>query len=259
MSTPTTPTSGWRHGLPGMPGDGTNFPPGPGGRPGVPDGNNGPQLGRPTVTIATYPDYPSAQRAVDFLADNRFPVQHTAIIGTNLTLVETVLGRMTTGRAALAGAATGAWFGLFIGLLFGIFTTGNWAAVIVIALVIGAVWGAIFGGIAHAMTGGRRDFSSASSLRAGQYAVTVDADVADQARQLLTRLNWQPATTAQQQGAYRPPSAEQPAQFQQESPQYGQPGQPGSGGQPGASGQPAGQPGGNGQPGQPGTGGQSDR
>ncbi|GAB3141307.1 hypothetical protein GCM10027290_13840 [Micromonospora sonneratiae] len=162
----------------------------------MPSGDGGPQMGRPAVTMASYPDYPSAQRAVDFLADNKFPVEHSAIIGTNLTLVETVLGRMTTVRAALAGAATGAWFGLFIGLLFGIFATANWLAVIIVALLIGAVWGAVFGAIAHAMTGGRRDFSSMSSLRAGQYAVTVDADFAEQARQLFTRMNWQPAQSA---------------------------------------------------------------
>src|SRR5690349_21089414 len=116
MTTPTTPTSGWRPGVPGVPGmpGGGNLPPGPSGRPAVPDGNAASQLNRPTVTVGTYQDYPAAQRAVDFLADNRFPVEHTAIIGTNLTLVETVLGRMTTGRAALAGAASGAWFGLFI-------------------------------------------------------------------------------------------------------------------------------------------------
>jgi ABC-type dipeptide/oligopeptide/nickel transport system permease subunit len=118
---------------------------------------------RPTVTIAAYPDYAAAQRAVDYLSDNGFPVSHAAIIGTDLRLVEQVLGRMTVGRAALAGAGSGAWFGLFIGLLFA---------------------------IAHAATGGRRDFSSRSYLAAGQYAVTVDAGNADQAGQLLTRMTW---------------------------------------------------------------------
>jgi hypothetical protein len=142
------------------------------------------------VTIGSYPDYPSAQRMVDHLADNRFPVEHTAIVGTNLTLVETVLGRLTTGRAALLGAGTGAWFGLFIGLLFGLFSNSNWFAVIFVCLLIGAAWGAIFGAIAHAATGGRRDFASRSSLQAGQYAVVTDPDVADHARQLLIQLNW---------------------------------------------------------------------
>jgi hypothetical protein len=143
------------------------------------------------VVVATYPDYPSAQRAVDYLSDNQFPVERTSIVGTDLRLVETVLGRLTIGRAALAGAASGAWFGLFIGLLFGIFSNSSWFAVLIVCILVGAVWGAIFGAIAHATTGGRRDFSSRSSLQASQYAITVDADVAENARQLLTRLNWQ--------------------------------------------------------------------
>jgi hypothetical protein len=155
-------------------------------------------LGRPTVTIASYPDYLSAQRAVDFLSDNQFPVEQTAIVGTDLRLVEKVLGRMTTARAALAGAGSGAWFGLLIGLLFGLFSVSAWWRVLLAGLIIGAVWGAIFGAIAHAMTGGRRDFTSRSSLSASQYAISVDAEVADQARQLLTRLNWQDSTEVQQ-------------------------------------------------------------
>ncbi|MEU1688816.1 general stress protein [Micromonospora sp. NPDC005707] len=189
MTSPSSPTAAWRPGMPGS----DNLPSGPGGRPLPPSGDgHGPQAGPPTVTIGSYPDYPSAQRVVDYLADNRFPVERTAIVGTNLTLVETVMGRLTTGRAALVGAGTGAWFGLFIGLLFGIFTAGNWIAVILVGLVIGAIWGAVFGAVAHAMTGGQRDFTSASSLRASQYAVTVDADVAEQARQLLGRMHLTP-------------------------------------------------------------------
>jgi hypothetical protein len=146
---------------------------------------------RPTVTVATYTEYAEAQRAVDYLSDNEFPVERTAIVGTDLRLVENVLGRMTVVRAGLAGAATGAWFGLFIGLLFGIFSDSNWVGVLLAGVLIGALWGAVFGAIAHAMTGGRRDFTSTSSLQASQYAVNVDAEHAESARQLLTRLNWQ--------------------------------------------------------------------
>lgn len=201
MSASRTPAEAMRPGMTGIPG-GNTLPPAPGGAVAAPANDGGPTLSRPTVTVGSYPDYPSAQRAVDHLADNKFPVEHTAIIGTNLTLVETVLGRMTTGRAALAGAATGAWFGLFIGLLFGIFTLGNWFGVIVAGLVIGAIWGAVFGAIAHALTGGKRDFTSASSLRASQYAVTVDAEFSDEARRLLAGMSGpgsQPVWGGQQQ------------------------------------------------------------
>lgn len=163
----------------------------PAGRPLLP-GRGGGLIGtgRPVVTIAMYDDYESAQRAVDYLSDQGFPVDRTVIVGTDLRLVEKVLGRMTTGRAALAGAASGGWFGLLIGLLLAIFGVSTWWRVVLIALVIGAVWGAVFGAMAHAVTGGRRDFVSRSTLQASQYAVDVDAEHADAARQLLTRLNW---------------------------------------------------------------------
>ena len=99
-------------------------------------------------------------------------------------------GRLTIGRAALAGAASGAWFGLFIGFLFTLFSSSAWWAVLISAIVIGAIWGGVFGAIAHGLTGGRRDFTSTSTLQAGEYAVVVDAEVADEARAQVTRLTW---------------------------------------------------------------------
>ncbi|MEJ3746247.1 general stress protein [Actinomycetes bacterium KLBMP 9797] len=167
------------------------MPPSPGGYATTPDGGAPDDGARPTVTVATYTDYTAAQRAVDYLSDNGFPVERTSIVGTDLRLVEHVLGRLTTARAALAGAASGAWFGLFIGLLFGLFSTANWFGVILAGLIIGAFWGAVFGGVAHALTGGRRDFTSRSTLQASQYAIAVDAEHADAARQLVTRMTWQ--------------------------------------------------------------------
>ena len=173
---PTTPTTG-------------AVPPGPAGVPSLPAQAPG-AAAAPTVVVGTFADYALAQQAVDLLSDNKFPVERTAIIGTDLRLVENVLGRLTTARAALAGAASGAWFGLFLGLLFGLFSNSNWVAVILSCMLIGAIWGAVFGAIAHAATGGRRDFASRSSLQAGQYAVTTDPEVAEQARTLLISLNW---------------------------------------------------------------------
>lgn len=181
------------------PGGGSVLPPGPAGPVAPPSAAAGTEPAaptRPTVTIATYQNYRDAQRLVDYLSDNQFPVQHASIVGTDLRLVEKILGRVTTGKAALAGLASGAWFGLFIGLLLGIFTNSNWFAVIITTLLIGAAWGAIFGAIAHAATGGRRDFASSSQLQASQYAVNVDAEHADQARHMVVQMNWK-ATGAQ--------------------------------------------------------------
>jgi hypothetical protein len=164
------------------------MPTGPSGVPATPD-RAAPQSNpdRPTVTIAEFPDYASAQRAVDYLSDQRFPVDRVEIVGTDLRLVEQVLGRLTIGRAALAGAGTGAWFGLLIGILLGVFAVSAWWRVILLAVIAGVAWGAVFGAIAHAFTGGRRDFSSTSMLQAEHYALVVDAEHADQAREVLAR------------------------------------------------------------------------
>ncbi|MFG2043425.1 general stress protein [Dactylosporangium sp. NPDC048998] len=158
----------------------------PGNRPYPRPGADRDTPPRATVTVASYPEYLDAQRAVDRLSDAGFPVDRVAIVGEDIRLVERVLGRMTVGRAALAGAGTGGWFGLLVGVLLGIFAVGAWWKVVVFAIVAGLLWGAVFGAIAHAMTGGQRDFASASELQAATYKLVVDAEHADRARQLLT-------------------------------------------------------------------------
>src|SRR5690625_5951628 len=65
--------------------------------------------------LAAFETYLEAQRAVDFLSDKEFPVQHVTIVGSDLRMVERVTGRLTYARVALAGALSGALFGLFVG------------------------------------------------------------------------------------------------------------------------------------------------
>ena len=137
-------------------------------------------------TVATFPDYPEAQAVVDRLSDKGFDVSTVKIVGEGLRSEEFVTGRLTTGRAALAGAGSGAWLGLLLGVLFGIFAPGfGWVATILWAVVIGAVWGAIFGAIAQAATGGRRDFKSLQTTTASTYLVQVQAPAAREALAVL--------------------------------------------------------------------------
>nr|WP_042188025.1 general stress protein [Kibdelosporangium sp. MJ126-NF4]CEL17596.1 PROBABLE TRANSMEMBRANE PROTEIN [Kibdelosporangium sp. MJ126-NF4] len=133
--------------------------------------------------LASFPDYLDAQRLVDRMSDDGFPVQHVRIIGDGVRTVEQVTGRMTRGKAALGGLAGGAWFGLLIGLLLGLFTIGAaaWLWILVLSTVIGATWGAVFGFIAHWSTRGERDFSSIRTLQAQRYDVYVDTSHAAQA------------------------------------------------------------------------------
>src|SRR4051812_10594521 len=143
----------------------------------------------PRRAVATFSSYRDAERAVDFLADRRFPVEHTAIVARDLEYVEQVTGRMTYGRAALSGALSGAMIGLLIGWLFGLF---NWFDPVVSAfwlaldgLWFGALVGALMGLITHALTGGRRDFAAVGAMQARHYDVLVDEPFAEAAERVL--------------------------------------------------------------------------
>jgi len=141
--------------------------------------------------IATYDTYVEAQRAVDFLADEQFAVENISIVGSDLKMVERVTGRLTRGRAAIAGAASGAWFGLFVGVLLSLFATKSGTsgfALIILALIYGAAFGAIFGFVGHALSGGKRDFTSRSKIVSSRYEIVVVWAQADKAREVLARL-----------------------------------------------------------------------
>jgi len=137
--------------------------------------------------LASYPDYEQAQAVVDHLSDQGFPVETVAIVGADLRLVEQVTGRLTTGRAALAGAASLAWLGLLLGLFVGLFAESGTAlfALSLYGLLSGAAFGAVLGFFAHRATGGRRDFSSTRGLAATRYEILVDPSRADEAERLL--------------------------------------------------------------------------
>jgi hypothetical protein len=148
-------------------------------------------------TVARFDDYEAAQRAVDRLSDNGFPVEKLDIVGSDLRLIERVTGRLTNMRAAGAGAVSGLWAGLLIGVLLGLFTTGHaWLGVVAVAAAFGVLGGAVFGFARHAATRGQRDFSSVRVLSAGRYDLIARGGSADQARAMLTELDLAPAADA---------------------------------------------------------------
>lgn len=139
--------------------------------------------------LGSYPQYEQAQAVVDHLSDNDFPVETVSIVGADLRLVERVTGRMTSGKAALAGAASTGWIGLFLGLFVGLFAESGTALLFlaVYGLVLGAAFGAVLGFVAHSATGGRRDFSSTTGLAASRYEVLVEQSQAQEAERLATQ------------------------------------------------------------------------
>ncbi len=142
------------------------------------------------LPVGSYPTYAQAQRAVDYLSDNKFAVEHVTIVGNDLRLVERVTGRMTQGRAIAVGAGAGAWWGLFVGILLSLFAGSGTSAIalVITGIVIGAVFGVVFGWVGYRATGGHRDFTSRTQVVASTYDVLCDPQYAEDARNLLARL-----------------------------------------------------------------------
>src|SRR5688572_11560380 len=139
-------------------------------------------------SLAVYDDYAAAQKAVDFLSDQDFPVEQCMIVGTDLKRIERITGRLTTGRVALGGLVSGIWLGLFVGLIFALFTSEGALVTIISTMLIGALFGVIWALVGYAATRGQRDFSSVTSVVATRYEVLVEHKVAAQARELLAGL-----------------------------------------------------------------------
>jgi hypothetical protein len=146
---------------------------------------------RELTVVASFDDYAGAQRAVDRLADEGFPVARLRVVGEGLSFVEDVTGRRGYDRVAYEGAVTGALIAGVLGVLLGLL---NWFEPLISALllgiygvVVGAALGSILGLIAHWTTRGARDFSSVRSMRARRYDVLAEAEVADEARARIAR------------------------------------------------------------------------
>jgi hypothetical protein len=137
-------------------------------------------------TVARFEDYAAAQRAVDRLSDDGFPVDKLDIVGSDLRLLERVTGRLTRARAAGAGAMSGLWAGLLFGMLLGLFTSGHsFLAAALTGAAFGLAGGALFGFAAHASTRGQRDFRSVQRLVAARYDLIAREGTVDRARSML--------------------------------------------------------------------------
>lgn len=138
--------------------------------------------------VGSFDHYAQAQKAVDTLSDNNFPVDKLTIVGVDLMEVESVTGRLTWGRVLGGGAISGAWMGIFIGLLLGIFNA-NYVAPILTGIVMGAAFGAVMAAVPYALSRGQRDFTSATTIVAGRYDVLCEPNLAPQARDAIARMN----------------------------------------------------------------------
>ena len=135
--------------------------------------SQGPLGGRPRQIFPSIPQgevvgvfetYPQAQSAVDLLVRADFPAAQISIVGSDLKTVERVTGKLTWGRAAAAGAASGAWLGIFFGLLIEIFSPAIGLGIVFAAVLLGAGFGMLFGLVSFAITRRRRDYTSLTQV-----------------------------------------------------------------------------------------------
>lgn len=169
-------------------------------------------------SIGVYSSYADAQKAVDSLSDQNFPVGNIAIVGTDLKLVERVTGRKTWGTVISQGVSSGISTGLLVGILMFLLSPGaSFLSVFALALGIGIAIGVGFAALGYAMSRGQRDFTSVSQVVPSKFEILCEHKVAAEARTLL-------AATPQARAAAFNPSA------LQAQPQYGTPpGQPSTG------------------------------
>lgn len=140
-------------------------------------------------SVGIYQTYADAQKAVDFLSDEKFPVQNLAIVGTDLKSVERVLGRKSWRTVIGQGVQSGVSTGLLVALLLLILgPEGSVLVLLLSALTIGIALGVGFAAAAYALSRGRRDFTSVTQTVATRYEVLCEHKIAAQAREMLQQL-----------------------------------------------------------------------
>jgi len=138
------------------------------------------------MSLGVFEKYVDAQKAVDALSDNQFPVENCLIVGTDLKQLERVTARLTWGRVALGGLLSGVWLGLFVGLILSLFSRPTSPGTLLLSTALyGAVFGLVWSVIGYAFTRGARDFSSVSQVVATRYEVFVEHKFAQLGRQIL--------------------------------------------------------------------------
>ena len=140
-------------------------------------------------SVGIFNSYADAQKAVDYLSDEKFEVQNLAIVGTELKSVERVLGRRSWGTVITQGLQSGVSTGLLVGLVMLIFTKPtSYLALLLVSLAIGITLAIGFSAAGYAMSRGRRDFTSVTQTVATKYEVLCEHKVAAQARELLAQM-----------------------------------------------------------------------
>lgn len=146
-------------------------------------------------TIAAYPSYDAAQKAVSSLIAAEVPAKDIAIVGRSLRSVETVTGRLGYAAAARSGAINGILLGLLFSAIFVLGTPNAAIQLFVGVMLVGIAIGMLMSLITYSVLRRRRDYTSITQLIADHYEVTVLPRSLARARDVLRLPAAAPAPT----------------------------------------------------------------
>lgn len=139
--------------------------------------------------IGQYPDHAQAQATVGYLAEQEFEVSTLAIVGSDVRVVERVVGVVTWAKAAGRGALTGAWLGMLFGLVMALFG-GNEAltsGILLPGILIGVGLGMMWGLLRKALTRRQRSVMAQPQVVAQKYELLCPPEKVGAAREVLAR------------------------------------------------------------------------
>lgn len=139
--------------------------------------------------LGTYRSREEAQATISYLGQQGFNVRALSIVGSDVKIVETVMGIMSWAQAAGRGALTGAWLGLLFGLLMSFFSgqeslsSGALLPGIIIGIGLGMLWGIV----TRALVGRKNNVIARPQVVANEFQIVCDPALANEARALLSR------------------------------------------------------------------------
>ncbi len=171
-------------------------------------------------TVASFPTYEAAQKAVSSLIAADIPARDIAIVGQGLRSIERITGRLGYASAARSGAVNGLLLGLLFSAILVIGSPSVPIQAFVGVLFVGIAIGMLLSIVAYSFVRRRRDYASVMQVVADHYEVTVTDSSVGRARQVLgPQTSVSPATPAPAPAAAVPAPTPDPAA---EPPKYGE-------------------------------------
>ena len=136
-------------------------------------------------TVANFPTYEAAQKAVSSLIAADIPARDIAIVGQGLRSIERITGRLGYASAARSGAVNGVLLGLLFSAILVIGSPSVPIQAFVGVLFVGIAIGMLMSIVAYSFVRRRRDYASVMQVLADHYEVTVAQNSVQRARQVL--------------------------------------------------------------------------